>query len=258
MKRSHRAALPPTDPSRTTPARRIATHVWRQWIRPFALLFLIMAPLRSAVLDWNWVPSGSMKPTILEGELVLVNKLAYDLKIPFTTRHVSTWSQPARGDVAVFFSPQDGTRLVKRVIGLPGDTIELRNEVLYLNGAAQTYSRVNRATFGPIAFEDENPIFAVEHLPAGDHYVLVLPGRQALRSFGPYVVPPDRFFMMGDSRDNSFDSRFFGPVSRREVVGRATTVLVSCDPSRYLRPRFNRFLQSLSIDRGGRPPSPSL
>src|SRR5882724_7471642 len=114
--------------------------LWREWIKPLAILFVVVAPLKSAVVDWNWVPSGSMKPTILEGDLVLVNKLAYDLKIPFTTTHLSTWADPHRGDIAVCFSPKDGTRLVKRVVGLPGDTIELRDEVLLVNGVAQKYS----------------------------------------------------------------------------------------------------------------------
>lgn len=228
--------------------KRTASHLWREWLRPFALLFLVMAPLKSAVLDWNWVPSGSMKPTILEGELVLVNKLAYDLKIPFTTRHLSTWSDPVRGDVAVFFSPKDGTRLVKRVIGLPGDTIELRNGVLNLNGAAQHYTLKDAGPFRRDVFEDDNPIVAIEHLASSDHYILALPGRPALRSFGPYLVPPEHYFMMGDSRDNSFDSRFFGPVSRQQVVGRASAVLLSFDPSRYLLPRFKRFVKRLNLD----------
>jgi signal peptidase I len=117
--------------------KRIVNKIWREWIRPFALVFIIVAPLKSAVADWNWVPTGSMKPSILEGELVFVNKLAYDLKVPFTTRHLSTWGDPLRGDVVVFYSPKDGIRLVKRVIGLPGDTVELRNGVLYLNGLPQ-------------------------------------------------------------------------------------------------------------------------
>src|SRR3954463_9407008 len=90
---------------------KYARHFWREWLRPFALLFLIVAPLRSAVVDWNWVPTGSMKPTILEGDMVLVNKLAYDLHVPFTKQRLATWANPARGDIAVCFSPEDGTRL---------------------------------------------------------------------------------------------------------------------------------------------------
>src|SRR5580704_17456616 len=175
---------------------------YQGWLKPLALFLVIMAPLRSAVVDWNWVPSGSMKPTILEGDLVLVNKLAYDLKIPFTTRHLSQWADPARGDVVVFFSPRDGTRLVKRVIGLPGDTIEMRNDVLFVNGVAQRYARTDARSFRRDIFEDRNPVVAVERLGSVDHYVMALPGRPALRTFGPDVVPPGHYFMMGDSRDN--------------------------------------------------------
>ena len=228
--------------------KNIANKIWRDWLRPFALVFLLIAPLKSAVADWNWVPTGSMKPSILEGELVFVNKLAYDLKVPFTTLHLSTWSNPVRGDVVVFYSPHDGTRLVKRVIGLPGDTVALRNNVLYLNGIPQQYSAADPAPFRRDLFEDASPVVAIEHLEACDHYVMSLPSRQALRNFGPFVVPPDQYFMLGDSRDNSADSRFIGPVPRREIVGRVPRVILSFDPLRRYAPRVQRFLQPMSLD----------
>jgi len=106
----------------------------------FLILALVLFSIRSSLADWNDVPTGSMKPTILEGDRVFVNKLAYDLKVPFTTRHVTEWSNPQRGDIVVFFSPKDGTRLVKRVIGLPGDTVELQNERLVINGQPVEYA----------------------------------------------------------------------------------------------------------------------
>jgi signal peptidase I len=215
--------------------------LWREWVKPLGLMFAIVAPLKSAVVDWNWVPTGSMKPTIVEGDLVLVNKLAYDLKFPFTTTHLAKWADPQRGEIAVCFSPKDGTRLVKRVIGLPGDSIELRNEVLFVNGSAQTYSPRENTPFRRDVFEDSSPIVAVEHLGAVNHLVMALPGRRALRSFGPVTVAAGEYFMMGDSRDNSFDSRFFGTVKRDQIVGRASTVLASFDLSRYLLPRIKRF-----------------
>ncbi len=227
---------------------KIIRQVWREWLGPFALLFLVITPLKSAVVDWNWVPSGSMKPTILEGDLVLVNKLAYDLKIPFTTRHLSQWGDPARGDIVVFFSPRDGERLVKRVVGLPGDTIELRNDVLLVNGVAQHYSVRDPRPFLGDVFEDRNPVIAVESLGACDHYVMALPGRMAVRTFGRVVVPQGQYFMMGDSRDNSADSRFIGAVPRSEIVGRASAVIISFDTSRFLLPRVKRFLHSLKLD----------
>ena len=114
--------------------RTLASRWWRQEIRPLLIFALVMFSIRSSLADWNVVPSGSMQPTILVGDRVLVNKLAYDLKVPFTTWHIAEWSNPQRGDIVVFFSPKDGTRLVKRVIGLPGDTVELRNDQLIING----------------------------------------------------------------------------------------------------------------------------
>lgn len=221
---------------------------YQGWLKPLALFLVIMAPLRSAVVDWNWVPSGSMKPTILEGDLVLVNKLSYDLKVPFTTRHLLQWGDPARGDIVVFYSPRDGTRLVKRVVGVPGDTVELRDDVLFINGSALGYSPVDPAAFRRDVFEDRSPVIAVEHLGSCDHYVMALPGRVALRSFGPYAVPQGRYFMMGDSRDNSTDSRFIGTVARNQIVGKADAVLVSFDTSRLLLPRFGRFIHRLKLN----------
>src|SRR6516162_10613328 len=102
---------------------------WRKEIRPLLVMALVVFSVRSSLADWNDVPSGSMQPTILVGDRVFVNKLAYDLKVPFTTLHLAEWSNPKRGDIVVFYSPYDGTRLVKRVVGLPGDSIELRNDV---------------------------------------------------------------------------------------------------------------------------------
>jgi signal peptidase I len=229
--------------------KNIAHKIWRQWIRPFALAFVIVAPLKSAVADWNWVPIGSMKPSILEGELVLVNKLAYDLKIPFTTLHLSTWGNPVRGDVVVFYSPKDGTRLVKRVVGLPGDTVELRDDILFLNGIRQQYSVTDPTPFRRDVFEDRDPVVAIEHLAACDHYVLAFPSRGALRTFGPIIVPDGQYFMMGDSRDNSADSRYIGPVPREKILGRVPRVLLSFDPSRYFIPRLQRILEPMNLDK---------
>src|SRR5690349_23095607 len=110
--------------------RSRARYWWGKEIRPLLLLALVLFSIRSSLADWSDVPSGSMKPTILEGDRIYVNKLAYDLKVPFTTWHIAEWGGPQRGEIVVFFSPKDGQRLVKRVVGLPGDTIELRNDVL--------------------------------------------------------------------------------------------------------------------------------
>ena len=106
---------------------------WREDLRPLLVVVLVLCTLRSAVADWNDVPTGSMKPTIVEGDRILVNKLA------FTDWWLMQWSGPQRGDVVVCFSPANGDRLVKRVIGLPGDRVEMRRNVLLVNGRPADY-----------------------------------------------------------------------------------------------------------------------
>ena len=117
---------------------------WRKEIRSLLILGVTLFAIRSSLADWSDVPTGSMKPTILEGDRVFVNKLAYDLKVPFTTRHVAEWSNPRRGDIVVFFSPYDGKRLVKRVVGLPGDTIELRSRPSNINPSPKSCCATSR------------------------------------------------------------------------------------------------------------------
>ena len=221
-------------------------HLWRDWVRPLALPLLVITAAKSAIADINYVPSGSMKPTILEGDVVFVNKLAYDLRVPFTFARVAHWAEPANGDIVVCFSPADGQRLVKRVVGIPGDTIELRGDVLFLNGVRQTYTALTERTTAdlPLA-ERTSAVFARETLGPRAHAVMALPGRPALRDFGPIRVPAGSYFMMGDNRDNSNDSRFFGFIPRREIIGEAKGVFVSADLDHWLRPRFNRFFTAL-------------
>src|SRR6266704_88477 len=105
-----------------------------QEIKVFAIMLLVICSLRSALADCNDVPTGSMKPTIEEGDRVVVNKLAYDLKVPFTTYEIAKWGDPKRGDIVVLFSPVDGVRLVKRVVALPGDQVSAIENQLYVNG----------------------------------------------------------------------------------------------------------------------------
>ena len=225
--------------------QRAARFLWREWIKPLGLVAIIVFPLKSAVADWNWVPSGSMKPTILEGDLVFVNKLAYDLKVPFTLQRLGEWDSPARGDIVVFFSPHDGMRLVKRVVALPGDTIELRNNVLRLNGEAMTYESVNAQAYAKEIYEDARAVIAAEQGAGRSHLVMELPSRRALRTFDSITVPPGKYFMMGDSRDNSFDSRFWGFAERKEIVGKANRVLLSFDKNHHYAPRLGRTFSSL-------------
>jgi len=219
--------------------------VWREWVWPYLLIALVVIPLRSAIADSNWVPSGSMKPTLLEGELIYVNKIAYDLRVPLTLKRVARWDNPKAGDVVVFFSPEDGQRLVKRVIAAPGDTVELRKEILVVNGQPLRYDEIDATPVRAEVYEDPHPIVVVEHGPSKPHDVMILPSRSALRSFAPLTVPAGKYFMMGDSRDNSYDSRYFGFVDREQIVGRAQRVIVSFDINRHFGPRFGRFFEAI-------------
>jgi signal peptidase I len=175
-----------------------------------------------------------------------VKKLAYDLKVPFTTWHLAQWGNPQRGDIVVFFSPYDGKRLVKRVIGLPGDTVELRNDVLVLNDQPVAYQALDKKLLRDVATTDlDSHVFAHEELPGRPHSVAAYPAAQALRTFGPIQVPAGQYFMMGDNRDDSFDSRYWGMVERSRIVGRATTVVLSFNRQHYWIPRWDRFFTGL-------------
>ena len=186
-------------------------------IRIFLLMILIVSSLRSALADWNDVPTGSMKPTIQEGDRVVVNKLAYDLKIPFTTIKIVGWDDPKRGDIVVLFSPVDGTRLVKRVVATPGDQVEMRENQLYINGQVAKQSPVATTE---LADYGRAYVFA-ENLQGHTHKMMVTPEIPAVRSFGPVVVPKGNYFVLGDNRPNSSDSHlgWFVPVDN--LVGKA-------------------------------------
>lgn len=210
-------------------------------LRIFVLMVLVISSLRSALADWNDVPTGSMKPTIQEGDRVVVNKLAYDLKIPFTMIQLWKWSDPNRGDIVVLFSPEDGTRLVKRVVAGPGDRVEMVDNALFINGQPLKYS-----TDELVTTDEDLSFIRDETIGSVRHKVMLTPNRSSaqFRYYGPTVVPPGHYFVLGDNRDNSNDSRFIGFIERRRIVGQAVAVAFSIDRSR-LRPRFDRFFEGL-------------
>jgi signal peptidase I len=219
---------------------------WRE-TKSLALTIIILTAVRSAIADWNDVPTGSMNPTIVQGDRVFVNKLVYDLKVPFTTWHLAQWGDPKRGDIVVFFSPADGIRLVKRVIGLPGDQVQLVNDRLLINGRPSEYDSLPEDTGRDVpADHDGRRVYAREKtVETPSHAVTLLPQRLALRTFGPTRVPAGEYFMMGDNRDNSNDSRFWGTVDRSRIVGRASMVVISLDRQHYFEPRWHRFFTGL-------------
>ncbi len=220
--------------------------IWKEWrITIFFIVFVII-PVKSSLADWNWVPTGSMNPTILEGDLIYVNKTAYDLRLPLTFYRLSKWSDPKRGDIVICFSPEDGTRLVKRVIGEPGDTIEMKNNILFINSQSADYTKIEPEYTEYFPFElRSSSLLAMEDLDGFRHAVMSIPSNRAIRSFGPVTVPKDNYFVMGDNRDNSRDSRFFGFVERKAIVGKAKGVIVSFDITDKFKPRLKRFFTSL-------------
>jgi len=218
----------------------------KEWVIPILTVLAVLLPLRSVVADWYDVPTGSMEPTILPGDRIVANKLAFGLRVPFTEVWIARWDRPSAGEIVVLHSPANGQRLVKRVIATEGDTVEMRNNHLVINGAALEYDPFTQAEIDAIdaALRSAHE-FATETLGAVEHTVMVTPRAMAMRSFGPVTVPEGHCFVMGDNRDASADSRAFGFVPLGKVVGRSSRVAFSLDPKRWPVPRMGRFLHGL-------------
>ncbi len=219
---------------------------WREY-RSTLLFLVLMLAFRSAWADWVSVPTGSMNPTILEGDRILVNKHAYGVRIPWTLVRLTEGEDPQRGDIVVFDSPLDGTSLVKRLIGVPGDLVALDARGLIVNGARARYSTGEQERTRGLAAATvaRQPAIFREAGPVPEHDILLLAQLRQGDTFGPVRVPQDMYLMLGDNRDNSADSRFFGFVPRRNIVGRASRVAISLDPENHFTPRRGRFLTPL-------------
>jgi signal peptidase I len=220
----------------------------KSWVRAnkgFLMFLVLFGIFRTAVADWNPIPSGSMRPNLLEGDVVLVNRLAFDLKVPLTDIVVTHLGDPRRGDVVTFSSPKDGTRLIKRVIALPGDVVEMRDEHLIVNGKPAAYSMASEAPEKLPGGATTTALHLTETMPGQQHRIQVLPQIDAARNFPPVTIPQDQYLMLGDNRDNSADSRFIGLVPRALLIGRAERVLVSADMLGNWMPRTERFGMAL-------------
>lgn len=205
--------------------------------RLFIIVVFLMIAFRSSFADWNTVPTGSMKPTILEGDRIWVNKLAYDLNVPFTHISIKKFGDPERGDIVVFDSAKAEKRLVKRVIAIPGDTISMTRNSIFLNGKPLNYKIVSRHL---------NNIIVEETLTQSAHKIrLELPFQNRYDSFNPITIPKKAYLVLGDNRNNSADSRFIGFIPRKEIIGRARHIVMSLDYENYYLPRSERFLQKL-------------
>lgn len=210
--------------------------------RGLLLFILLMGFFRGAIADWNVVPTGSMRPTIVEGDRILINRLAYEVYIPFTS--ISLWhrANPARGDIVVFNSAVADMRMVKRVIGLPGDRITMRDNRLYINGRPLVYSSDRQAC---AAGQSDTYHYYKEWLDTREHCLQTEALSSGLANFGPVDVPDGYYLVLGDNRDHSADSRVYGFIPGHEIVGRAGHVVMSLDTDNYYLPRAGRFFQPL-------------
>jgi len=207
-------------------------------LRQLLIMAAVILTGRSVLADWYVVPTGSMKPTIMEGDRVFVWKSAYQFRVPFSRIRLFKTGVPVRGDVVVVRNPDGGSvPFVKRLIGLPGDKIELKNEMLYVNGKPQSVRFLPERT----GDDGEPVLFGTEELDGRTHPVRILPDRPALRTFGPITVPEDEVFLMGDNRDESRDGRFFGTRPVSDLLGRGVGVMWSWNQEFMKGPRWNRF-----------------
>jgi signal peptidase I len=225
---------------------------WHDWGWPLLFAFIMVKfVINPLLIEAYEVPTGSMEKTIQPGDRLFAEKFTYGIHIPFTDKTILKMSSPQRGQIVIFRSPYDGITLVKRCIGLSGDTIELRNKRLYINGTA---------TEGSYAQHTDPQEYPSPELMLNEKTVQAEweSGRNSDRywvrdNFGPVVVPPDCFFMMGDNRDESFDSRYWGPLPRSNVRGRVMFLFWSWDKQspiplskfyqRFRGPRIGKILK---------------
>jgi signal peptidase I len=240
----------PSDRGRAQKARPFAQGsrsqvIWGN-VKSIAGALAIFLFLRTFLIEAYRIPSGSMIPSLLVGDWLFVNKLVYGPHIPFTDTNLPGYREPQRGDVVVFVSPYQADEeargadptptLVKRVVGAPGDTVHMRAGMLYLNGIAQRqgygvsgHSEAVANSVDPL-FDWQKPV-ALSSSRFGP-----APAQPTHDDWGPLVVPPQRLFMMGDSRYNSKDSRYWGFVPRKNVRGRPLFVYYSYNADDSDRP----------------------
>jgi len=188
---------------------------WQEYGESIFIALALALIIRAFLVQAFSIPSGSMEPTLLVGDYLLVNKFAYGIRNPFSNNILIPWGEPQRGDVVVFIYPMDPTKdYIKRVIGLPGDRIQIINKKLYING---------RITQIPPPSDDPSAPRAVYREPE------ITPTERD--NFGPVVVPKDSYFVMGDNRDHSYDSRFWGFVPMKDLRGRAFIIYFSWEGS---------------------------
>ena len=222
------AAVPVPPPPRT---RRVVRRMARglfEWAKSVSLALLLFLVMRAFLVEAFKIPSGSMEGTLLVGDFLLVNKLVYGAEIPFTGKRLPALRHPQHGDILVFQWPEDPTKnFVKRLVGIPGDTLAMQGGVLLRNGARQTeaYTRHVEPNYDPAGDDFHwQSGFLVPQARAAPVY------HPSRNNWGPIVVPQKHYFVLGDNRDNSLDSRYWGFVPDSLVRGRPLFVYYSYSP----------------------------
>ena len=217
-------------PAADTPAeprpKSFGRWLW-EWIKSIAVALVIWFVLRALLIEAFRIPSSSMERTLLVGDFLFVNKALYGAEVPLIHTHLPAFREPRRLDIVVFDSKtQEGVKVVKRLIGMPGDTLEMRHAILYRNSVAQSEPYVEHVDSLQDPMEPEMKAWQLDYLlPAVDREDYH-PTRD---NWGPLIVPAGQFFVMGDNRDNSYDSRYWGFIDRRFIRGRPLFVYYSFD-----------------------------
>jgi signal peptidase I len=203
----------------------------------FPVLFIVLM-LRSFLVEPFQIPSGSMIPTLEVGDFILVNKYHYGLRLPVVGTKIVENNEPERGEVMVFIPPHDHRYFIKRVVGLPGDRIEYENKILRINGEQVDIDIVEEVLIETGAGLRQGVLFN-EQLGVSSHNAQIVTDDNRSNRRTSWVVPPGHYFMMGDNRDNSADSREWGPVPEENVVGKAFAIWMHKEPGFNL-PTFGR------------------
>ncbi len=197
-----------------------------EWTRSVLVAFLLFLVVRAFVVEAFKIPTSSMEGTLLVGDFLLVNKAVYGAEVPGTHIHLPALEEPSRGDVVVFNPPHDPSKnYVKRLVGVPGDTLEMRGKILYVDGTPVDEPYVRYIDPGGDARHPDMKWQASHLIARPGNY------RPSRDTWGPIVVPDSSYFMLGDNRDNSEDSRYWGFVKRDAIRGRPWFVYYSFDPS---------------------------